>query len=57
MKKLLRGAKKFMQEKIEAAKDIVSNKTTHFIAGAAIMGLGIFLGGAMIGTCFMPQFN
>lgn len=57
MKKLLRGVKKFMQEKIEAAKEIVANKTTRFIVGSAVIGLGVFLGGSMVATCFMPQFN
>ena len=46
-----------MQEKIEAAKELVADKTNRFIIGSAIVGLGICLGGSMIATCFMPQFN
>lgn len=57
MKKFLKGVKKFMQEKIEAAKELVANKTNRFIIGSAIVGLGICLGGSMIATCFMSQFN
>lgn len=60
MKKFLKGVKKFMQEKIEAAKEVISSPLNRFIVGSAILGLGVCglcLGGSMIATCFMPQFN
>lgn len=53
MRKLLRGAKKFMQEKIEAAKEVVKNPLNRFIIGSTAIGFGI----AMVATCFMPRFN
>lgn len=57
MKRLLKGVRKFMHEKYEAAKDAVLNPTIRFIAGSAVLALGIGLGGSMIATCFIPQFN
>lgn len=57
MKRLWKGVKQFMHEKYEAAKDAVLNPTIRFIAGSAILALGIGLGGSMIASCFIPQFN
>lgn len=57
MKKLLKGVKRFMQEKYEAAKDAVMNPTIRFIAGSAILALGIGLGGSMVVSCFIERFN
>jgi len=53
MKKLLRGAKRFMQEKIEAAKQVIENPVSRFVIGSTAIGFGI----AMVATCFIPQFN
>lgn len=57
MKRLLKGVKKYMHEKYEAFKESVQNPTMRFIMGSAILAVGVGLGGSMIATCFMPQFN
>ena len=56
MKKLLRGAKKFMQEKIEAAKQVIENPVSRFTTGCIMVGIGI-AGIGIIASCFLPQFN
>jgi len=53
MKKFLKGVKKFMREKIEAAKDVISNPLNRFIIGSTAIGFGV----AMVATCFIPKFN
>lgn len=57
MEKLLKRMKRFMQEKYEAAKDAVMNPIIRFIAGSAILALGIGLGGSMVVSCFIERFN
>ncbi len=56
MKKFLKGVKKFMQEKIETAKEVIENPISRFTTGCIMVGIGV-AGIGIIASCFMPQFN
>ena len=51
--KIRKGLKKFMNEKIEACKEIISNDQNRLILGLVILGTGIGLGSALIISAYI----
>ena len=51
--KIRKGLKKFMNDKIEACKEIISNDQNRLILGLVILGTGIGLGSALIVSAYI----
>lgn len=53
LSKTRKGIKKFVEEKIEACKEILSSAQNHLTLGLMIFGVGVGLGGALILSAYM----
>lgn len=53
LSKTRKGIKKFVEEKIEACKEILSSVQNHLTLGLMIFGVGVGLGGALILSAYM----
>lgn len=53
LSKTRKGIKKFVEEKIEACKEILSSAQNHPTLGLMIFGVGVGLGGALILSAYM----
>lgn len=51
--KIRKGLKKFMNEKIEVCKEMISNDQNRLISGLVILGTGIGLGSALIVSAYI----
>lgn len=55
LQKAGRGVKKFMGEKINTCKEILSSAKNRAILGAIIMMTGIGVGGGLLISAYMPM--
>ena len=55
LKKAGRGIKKFIREKINTCKEILSSAQNRAILGTIIMMTGIGLGGGLLISAYMPM--
>ena len=55
LQKAGRGVKKFMSEKINTCKEILSSAKNRAILGAIIMMTGIGVGGGLLISAYMPN--
>lgn len=53
LSKTRKGIKKFVEEKIEACKEILSSAQNRLTLGLMIFGVGVGLGGALILSAYM----
>lgn len=53
IRKFGKRAKKYMNEKIEACKDFLSNDKNRLIVGLIIFGTGVGLGGGLIASVYI----
>lgn len=55
LKNKLKGIKKHMDERVEYAKEYLSNKGNRVVAGIILTGLGVGLGVALIISGYIPM--
>ena len=53
LRKLGKGIKKFVSDKIQACKEILSNAKNRMILGLVILGTGIGVGGGLIASAYI----
>ena len=53
MKKILKGVRKKMTEKVEACKIVLSDKQSRLILGLLIFGAGVGIGGSLIASAYI----
>ena len=49
-KEMLKGVKRFMDEKVKAMANFISSRQNRITLGYVIFGLGVGLGGALIAS-------
>lgn len=52
-RKLGKGIKKFVSDKIQACKEILSSAKNRMILGLVILGTGIGVGGGLIASAYI----
>lgn len=52
-KKIGKGIKRFMTEKVEACKEILSSAQNRLVLGLVILGAGIGIGGGLIASAYI----
>lgn len=53
LRKLGKGIKKFVSDKIQACKEILSSAKNRMILGLVILGTGIGVGGGLIASAYI----
>ena len=53
IKKFVKGIKKFVEDKIQTCKEILSNDKHRLILGLTILGAGIGIGGGLIASAYI----
>ena len=56
-KKLRKGIKKFVDDKVKACKDALSEANNRLILGLIILGIGVGLGGGLIASAYISVPN
>lgn len=57
MEKLRKGIKKFVDDKVKACKDVLSEANNRLILGLIILGIGVGLGGGLIASAYISVPN
>lgn len=53
MRKIGKGIRRFMEEKVQACKEILSSAENRLILGLIIFGAGIGMGGGLIASAYI----
>lgn len=53
IKNVCKGAKRFVDKKVEACKDILSSSQNRLVIGFIILGAGIGIGGGLIASAYI----
>ena len=56
-KKLRKGIKKFVDDKVKAYKEVLSEANNRLILGLIILGIGVGLGGRLIASAYISVPN
>lgn len=57
MEKLRKGIKKFVDDKVKACKEVLSEANNRLILGLIILGIGVGLGGGLIASAYISVPN
>lgn len=52
-KKIRKGIKKFVDDRVQACKEILSNAQNRLIIGLIVLGAGIGIGGGLIASAYI----
>lgn len=53
LKKLWKGVKHYMEQAINTAREVISSKSSRFVAACVFGGLSV----GLFASCYMPQPN
>lgn len=56
-RKIGKGIKKFVTEKVQACKEILSSARNRLTLGLVILGAGIGIGGGLIASAYIQPAN
>lgn len=53
LRKIGKGIKKFMNDKIQACKDVLTDAQNRLVIGLIVLGAGVGIGGGLIASAYI----